>query len=50
MSRSKVKVTGEKKTQKCGILFASCPRVAFFAGSVVLGGASTPVGKSEHAV
>jgi len=37
--RSKVKVTGDKKSKKCSI----------FSGAV-LKGASTPVGKSAHAV
>jgi len=40
--RSKVKVTRDKKTKKCGILFGSRPmergpRAAFFSGAV-LGG------------
>jgi len=40
--RSKVKVTGDKKTKKCGILFGSrilwrSPRAAFFFGSGPLG-------------
>ena len=53
--RSNVKVTGDKKKRKkCGILFGSrplgCgPRAAFFSGAV-LGGTSTSVGKSAHAV
>ena len=38
--RSKVKVTGDKKTKKCGILFGSRPlgrgpRAAFFSGAVL---------------
>jgi len=54
MSRSKVKVTGDKKTKPCGILFGSRPlgrgpRVASFSGAVVAG-ATTPVGKSAHTV
>jgi len=43
MSRSKVTITGDKKNEKCGILFRSCP----------LGRgphASTAVGISAHAV
>jgi len=52
--RSKVKVTVDKKNEKCGILFGICPlvrgpRAALFSGAV-LGSASTPMGKSAHAV
>jgi len=54
MSRSKVKVTEDKKKKKRGVLFVSRPlgrgaRAAFFSGAV-LGGAATRVGKSAHAV
>ena len=58
MLRSKVKVTGTKKTKKCGILFGSRPlgrglHAAFFSGAVLgarSSASSTPVGKSAHAV
>jgi len=47
--------SGTKKTEKCCILFRSHrplgrgPHAAFFYGAI-LGGTSTPVGKSAHAV
>jgi len=33
--RSKVKVTGDKKTIKCGIFFGSCPRGRGYAGGKI---------------
>jgi len=33
--RSKVKVTGDKKTKKCGIFFGSRPRGRFYAGGKI---------------
>ena len=51
---SKVKASRDKKRKSATFLFGSrllgrSPCVAFFSGAV-LGGASTPVGKSAHAV
>jgi len=58
MSRSKVKVTGDRKKEKIGILFGSrslgCgPRAAFFrerSSGARPSASSTPVGKSAHVV
>ena len=54
MSRSNVKVIGDKKTKKWSILFRShplgcVPRAAGFSGAV-LGATAMPVGQSVHAV
>jgi len=53
MSRSKVKVTGDKKTRNSvafclGVVLWGMVLVAFFSGAF-LGGVAMPVGKSVHA-
>ena len=52
--RSKVKVTGDKKRKsaafRSGVVLCGAVRVRQPFSGAVLGGASTPVGKSAHAV